>query len=170
MTDKKKKTTPSINVTRGRKQPARSGAKKASDAKQKSSGSWTDVPAGLAEGARDVWLAGLGALSVVEDQGTKLFRALVQEGKSWEKTRREEAEAALKEAEKESEETVEAAQEAMDEQVVRRVREGVDAALDRAGVPTRTAMDDLRQQIDDLAIKADRLAAQLDKQGDGAPQ
>jgi poly(hydroxyalkanoate) granule-associated protein len=108
-------------------------------------------------------------LSVVEDQGTKLFRALVQEGKSWEKTRRQEAEAALKEAEKQSEETAEAAQEAIDEQVVRRVREGVDVALNRAGVPTRAAMDDLRQRINDLAIKADRLATQLDRQGDGAP-
>lgn len=170
MTDEKKnKATPSINVTRGRKKPTRSTAKEASGSKPASSGSWMDVPAGLAEGARDVWLAGLGALSIVEDQGAKLFRALVQEGKSWEKTRRKEAEAALKEAEEEGAKTAEAAQEALDEQVARRVRDRVDAALNRAGVPTRAAMDDLRQQIDDLAIKADRLAAQLDKQGDGAP-
>lgn len=158
---------PSINVTRGKKKPPR--ARKTSGSKKDSS-SW--LPFGLDESAREMWLAGLGALSVVEDQGAKLYRALVQEGKNWEKARREETEAALKEVEAQTEETLEAAQETVDEQVVRRVREGVDAALDRAGVPTRAAMDDLRQQVNELAKKTDRLAEQLEEQqlqerGDG---
>lgn len=159
---------PSINITRGKKKPPRSQA--AADGGSPSSGSWLSLPSGLTRSARDVWLAGLGALSVVEDQGTKLFRALVQEGKDWEQTRRAETEKALKEAERQREQAVDTAQEALDDQVVRRVRQGVDAALERAGVPTRAAMDDLRQQVDDLAVKAEQLAAQLDEQGDGAPQ
>jgi poly(hydroxyalkanoate) granule-associated protein len=109
-----------------------------------------------------VWLAGLGALSVVEDQGTKLFRALVQEGKSWEQKQRAEAEKTLKAAEKEGEQAAEAAKETLNKQVLRRVRSGVDTALDRAGVPTRTDLEDLQAQVDTLAQKADRLAVQLD--------
>lgn len=162
MADNENNAKPSINVTRGKKKPPRS--QKASGTKKEPSSNW--IPFGLGEGVRDVWLAGLGALSVVEDQGAKLYRALVQEGKNWEKARRKETEAALNETEARTEETLEAAQETVDEQVVRRVREGVDAALDRAGVPTRAAMDDLRQQVNELAKKTDRLAAQLEEQGD----
>lgn len=154
---------PSINITRGKKKPSRS--QNASAPKKETSGRW--LPFSLGESAREAWLAGLGALSLVEDQGAKLYRALVQEGKNWEKTRREETEAALKEAETHTEETLEAAQETVDEQVVRRVRVGVDAALDRAGVPTRAAMDDLRQQVNELAKKTDRLAAQLEEKTSG---
>jgi poly(hydroxyalkanoate) granule-associated protein len=153
---------PSINITRGKKKAPRSDAP--SQPKPKASDSWFGTPDSLASGARDVWLAGLGALSVVEDQGTKLFRALVQEGKDWEKTQREGAGKALKAAEHEGEQVAAATKEALDEQVVRRVRNGVDAALGRVGVPTRSAIDDLRDQVDELAQKADRIAMQLEQE------
>ena len=160
MADSESNATPSINITRGTKKPPRS--KQASDEQHASSSSW--LPLGLDKSAREVWLAGLGALSIVEDQGTKLYQALVREGKNWEKTRREETEAALKEAGAQAEETLEEGQETVDEQVVRRVREGVDAALNRAGVPTRATMDELREQVNELAKKTDRIAAQLEEE------
>jgi poly(hydroxyalkanoate) granule-associated protein len=152
---------PSINITRGKKNSPRPN--KPSQTTPNDSSGWFGLPTDLTSGARDVWLAGLGALSVVEDQGAKLFRALVQEGKSWEKTQRDEASKALKAAEEEGEQVAEATKEALDEQVVRRVREGVDSALSQAGIPTRSSIDALRAQVDDLAQKADRLAAQLDE-------
>jgi len=171
MADEANDKKPSINITRGKRKSPRSDkssrSTKPERAESNDESSWFGLPTDLASGARDVWLAGLGALSVVEDQGSKLFRALVQEGKSWEKTQRDEAGKALKAAEEEGEQVAEATKEALDEQVVRRVRSGVDAALDRAGVPTRAALDDLRSQVDDLAQHADQLAAQLDEQ-DGA--
>ena len=168
MTDTTESKKPSINITRGKKKPPRS--EKPTRTETTESSGWFDLSANLASGARDVWLAGLGALSVVEDQGTKLFRALVQEGKSWEKTQREEAAKAMKTAEEQSEQAAEAAKETLDAQVIRRVRSGVDAALDRAGVPTRAALDNLQSQVDELAQKADQLAMQLEREdrADGA--
>lgn len=151
---------PSINITRGKKKTPRS--KRSTRSEPEASSSWFDVPGNLVSGVREVWLAGLGAFSVVEDQGTKLFRALVQEGKSWEQKQRAETEKVLKAAEKEGEQVAEATKETLNKQVLRRVRSGVDTALDRAGVPTRTDLEDLQAQVDALAQKADRLAAQLD--------
>ncbi len=156
---------PSINITRGKKKPPRSN-KPSQKTTSNDSSSWFDLPTDLTSGARDVWLAGLGVLSVVEDQGAKLFRALVQEGKNWEKTQHDAASSALKAAEEETEQVAEATTEALDEQGVRRVREGVDSALSRAGLPTRSSIDTLRAQVNDLAQKADRLAAQLDESDD----
>lgn len=78
MTDTKK---PRINVTRGAKRPS---PRKAPPEHQPTQTGWWDQ-------MHNVWLAGLGVLSVVEEQSTKLFRALVEEGKRWEQTRREEA-------------------------------------------------------------------------------
>ncbi len=171
MADATNDKKPSINITRGKRTAPRSDTSSRSTKPERAASndanSWFGLPASLTSGARDVWLAGLGALSVVEDQGGKLFRALVQEGKSWEKTQRDETGKTLKAAEHEGEQVAEATKEALNEHVVRRVRSGVDAALDRAGVPTRAALNDLRTQVDDLAQQADQLAAQLDEQ-DGA--
>lgn len=152
--------TPSINITRGKKKPPRpqSSTRSSGDA----SDGWLNLPADLASGAREVWLAGLGALAVVEEQGSKLFRALVEEGQRWEETQRAEAQHALEQAEAQHEETADAARETLNEQVVRRIRDGVDMALERAGVPTRGALNELQAQVDQLAQQADRLAAQLE--------
>ena len=37
----------------------------------------------LADRGRDVWLAGLGALATVEEEGSKLFARLVERGKEY---------------------------------------------------------------------------------------
>lgn len=161
---------PTINVTRGERKPRRAAASERET--RESGGGWSAglgaLPMGLARNARDVWLAGLGALAVVEDQGTKLFRALVEEGKTWEQERREGTEATLWQVATETDRAETATSEAIDEQVVHRMRQGVDAALARAGVPTRAALDDLHGQVDALAQKADRLAEQLEATGDEA--
>lgn len=159
---------PRINVTRGRRKRPKS--KTSSSRKQSASSSAWGIPSGLAElsdqvadGVRDVWLAGLGALSVVEEQGSKVFRGLVEEGKEWEQERRDQVKKALKAPEEATEDAADAAVSAS-EQVTERVREGVDAALERAGVPSRRAMDNLRRQVNDLSVKADKLAQALEQQ------
>ena len=160
MADDKKK--PSINITRG-KRSKRSSKKKASA--QTPDAGWS-IPTGLGDVAgitREVWLAGLGALSVVGETGGKLFGALVREGKQWEQQRRESAKTALKAAQKQPEK----AREVLDEAVVHRIQERTDAALERVGLPTKEALDSLKQQVDELALKADQLYTKLEQQGDG---
>src|SRR6056297_3345088 len=80
--------SPKINVTRGNR----------SDRKKRASGTAAsgpsvpgpmEVASGLARSVQNLWWAGLGALSVAEEAGTKVFDALVEEGKSWERAQRE---------------------------------------------------------------------------------
>lgn len=153
MADDKK---PQINITRG-KRTKRASKKQAASSKAEPEG-WS-VPTGLGGLAREVWLAGLGTLSVVEEEGEKLFGVLVEEGKRWEQQRRDEAAAVLRAAQ----DAPKAARKTLDEQVVRRVQERTDAALERAGLPTKEALDRLKQQVDELMLTTDQLHAKLEK-------
>lgn len=145
--------SPKINVTRGKKE--RSNSRKSSDGT--SSGSELPgamaVASGLARSARNLWLAGLGALSVAEEAGTQVFDALVEEGKSWEQERRETTE---RTAEKVQQLTTDGtkAVEAVEEQV----RNEVNDVLQQLGVPHRDDVEDLRDQVDALSEKLDALA------------
>lgn len=173
MADKNK---PRINITRG-KRDRPSSTSSTSDASSSASADspsawlapsrWIECSDQVANSVRDVWLAGLGAIAVVEEQGTKLFESLVEEGKAWEQERREEAVRAYKEMEDRVKEQAEMSTEtdaSMEAQIAKRVRDGVDAALERAGMPSQRALDELRDQVDALAAKADRLAQSLEEQ------
>ena len=98
----------------------------------------------LRESAHQIWLAGLGALSLVEDESGKFFKSLVKRGKTFEveaKDRVEEIKAKL---------DVKAA--ATD--VIDRIGEGVDdnmtAVLHRLGLPTKKEIDGLSKRVDRL--------------------
>lgn len=163
---------PRISITRGKRKNPKSASASTSSTKS-SSGTWF-LPSGLgalseqvADGVRDVWLAGLGTLSVAEEQGTKLFRSLVKEGEAWERERREQAARAFKQVEERIETSVEEGRDeavSINQKVTHQVRESVDAALERLGVPSQQALDDLRRQVDELSAQADRLARSLEKQ------
>jgi len=144
--------SPKINVTRGKKK--RSNKK---SSKKKSAGS--DLPgamemaSGLARRARNMWLAGLGALSVAEEAGTQVFNALVEEGKSWEQERRKQTERTAQQVQNLTEEGTQAI-----EAVEERVRTEVNDALKQIGVPRRDDVQELRDQVDALSKKMDALA------------
>jgi poly(hydroxyalkanoate) granule-associated protein len=150
---------PTINVTRGSRGKKNGRSKKKRRSASSSSGSLPsamDVAQSVAETTRRFWLAGLGAISMAEETGTNVFNALVEEGKSWEQARRERTEAATKQLRRIASEGAETAG-AIEE----RVRDEIDGALERVGVPNRDDIDDLRGQVDDLGRKVDRLAEML---------
>jgi poly(hydroxyalkanoate) granule-associated protein len=98
----------------------------------------------IRESAHQIWLAGLGALSLVEDEGGKFFKSLVKRGKVFEsdtKDRVEELKAKL--------DVKKAATDAMD-----RIGDGVDenltAVLHRLGLPTKKEIDGLSKRVDRL--------------------
>lgn len=142
---------PTITVTRGNR-TERSRRKGASS--QSSGGSLPGpgtVVSGLFRGARNAWWAGLGVLAAAQEVGTQVFEALVEEGKSWEQARRERRE-----------ETARQVQQMVGESkavkaVEDRVRDEVNEALRRVGVPHRDEVDALRTQIDALGEKIERL-------------
>lgn len=47
--------------------------------------SWLEISGDLAEQARDVWIAGLGAVSVAEEAGKKAYGSLLARGEEWER-------------------------------------------------------------------------------------
>jgi poly(hydroxyalkanoate) granule-associated protein len=159
---------PTINVTRGSRGKKNGRSKKKRQSTSNPSGSLPsamDVAQSVAETTRRFWLAGLGAISMAEETGTNVFNALVEEGKSWEQARRERTEAATKQLRRIASEGAETAG-AIEE----RVRDEIDGALERVGVPNRDDIDDLRGQVDDLGKKVDRLAEMLREEREAADE
>lgn len=119
-----------------------------------------DIQKELADRGRDVWLAGLGALATVEEEGSKLFNRLIERGKTYEgqstKQIKELSERVSKQQKKAMErasDTAEAAQSTF--------ANTVDKALERFGVPTRAEIDTLSKKVDKLSRQIDRLSKTL---------
>jgi len=124
--------------------------------------SFEDMQKEWAERGRDVWLAGLGALATVEEEGSKLFARLVERGKDYEsmsakqiKELTERMSEQQKKAIEQAEETTTAAQSAF--------ANTIDKAFERFGVPTRSEVNDLSEKVDKLSKQIDQLAKNLDK-------
>jgi len=152
--------TPTISVTRGKRSDRR-------EERSRKTGSGSAVPgpmdmaAGLVRGAQSLWWAGLGALSVAEEAGARVFDALVEEGTSWEQARREQRQATVERVEAFTTKSTRAV-----EEVEARVHDEIHAALRRLGVPRRRDVDELRDRVDALSEKLDRLTAAVDESRD----
>jgi poly(hydroxyalkanoate) granule-associated protein len=153
--------SPKINVTRGKRSDKNTSSRKQSAGSDLPGA--LEIASGLARSARELWLAGLGALSVAEDAGTKVFNALVEEGKSWEQQRRQRTQKTARQVERITEEGAQAV-----ESIEQRVRDEVDGVLQRIGVPRRDDIEELRDQVDALSEKMDRLADAVQEQSGDA--
>jgi poly(hydroxyalkanoate) granule-associated protein len=117
----------------------------------------------LTERGRDVWLAGLGALATVEEEGTKLFNRLVDRGQEFEEERRHELEEATETVREQSDEALSQLEEA-GEETQSMLTETVNSALERFGVPTRKEVDDLADKVDHLSQQVGELAEHLSEE------
>src|SRR6476661_2208096 len=94
------------------------------------------------ESVEQVWLAGLGALALTEEEGSKFFRALVKKGEGIEKRSR----ARLAD-------TMEAARNAPSttlSKLERQVDTTLENVMHRLGVPTRNEISSLSRRIEGL--------------------
>ena len=156
--------TPEITVTRG-KRHKRSERSRTSSSATRSPSSGLGLPglgtvvSGAIRSAHNVWRAGLGVVAVVHDAGTQVFDSLVEEGKSWGQARRERTAARAQQVQhlSDEEKTVRAVED--------RVREEVNDALQRVGVPHRDDVDDLRAQIDALSERVAQLRQTVEDDG-----
>lgn len=105
----------------------------------------------IKESAQKIWLAGLGALSVAEEEGAKMFDTLVDRGREWEGRGKERMDKARSRVEH-----------AVDD-VEGRIDERVSAALHRFGVPTRDEIRELTRRVEELNAKLGKL--NLSKEG-----
>jgi polyhydroxyalkanoate synthesis regulator phasin len=95
---------------------------------------------------RDIWLAGLGAVATMDEEGTEVFDRLVEHGKHVEAERR-----------KKLSEQRDRVAHALEENVY----DPLVSALKRVGVSTHEEIRDLTARVDSLAHKVDRLVTRL---------
>ena len=114
----------------------------------------------LTERGREVWLAGLGALATVEEEGTKLFNRLVDRGQDFEEERQAKIEEATEKVREQSDEALAQLEEA-GEETQSMLADSIKAALERFGVPTQTEVDDLAEKVDHLSKQVEALADRL---------
>ena len=112
---------------------------------------------------RDVWLAGLGAVATVEEEGSTLFTTLVKRGEELEGAGRKRLGAVktgLGERQKSLTQTVEET-----------VYEPLLKAMSRFGVPTRGEIKDLSAKVDALTHQVDLLVNKMaQRPGNGGPE
>ncbi|MEO8012165.1 MAG: phasin family protein, partial [Dokdonella sp.] len=130
-------------------------------------------PAGktIVESAQHIWLAGLGAFAKAQDEGTRLFEALVREGVALEqKTRkitvgkageaRQVVESAVGQVKERSQETWDKLEKVFESRVSR--------ALNRLGVPGSDELKGLTSRVEDLAREVHKLNAKPEAKSVGA--
>ena len=128
-----------------------------------------DFPAGVADSAREIWMAGIGALSTVEEAGAEWFDGLVKKGEHWERESRKALTAATKQAGAAAEGAKQTAGDlakkplqwssAAEAEVQRIVEQSVEGVLHRMNVPTHDEVQDLIQRVQTLTGKVDALSA-----------
>jgi len=117
--------------------------------------------------AREVWLAGLGALSRLEEEGDKVFQTLIERGKEYEDKRREQIEETTENFRNQQQSFTEDVTERLDnatKSVEKAVSDTLSGTLGRLGVPTQNEVRGLSRRVGELSEKLDALSDMLDAQ------
>lgn len=111
---------------------------------------------GVVDSAQQIWLAGLGALSKTQTEGTKLFDALVREGEAVQARTVKAADSTVDEVKGRVEEIKVKASDNLDklEQVF---EQRVSRVLNSLGVPTHDDIRELTRQVEELAAQVREL-------------
>jgi poly(hydroxyalkanoate) granule-associated protein len=100
--------------------------------------------------AQQIWQAGLGAFGQAQEQGSKLFDALVKEGSSWEKATRKFTSAKVDEVREVVESTMSSVRERASDTLDRLERvfeDRVSRALGKLGIPGKKDLEELSKQV-----------------------
>ena len=117
-----------------------------------------DIQKEVKESAHQVWLAGLGALAVAEEEGSKLFKTLVEKGEGFE----ERGKSRFKKVSETVEEQVETARDSAESawgKLGKSFDQKVADALQRLGVPSRMEIQKLTKRVEQLTKKVDQAAS-----------
>lgn len=117
--------------------------------------------------AREIWLAGLGALERLEQEGDKVFESLVERGKRYEDTRRDQIEEATENLREQQETLTEDVTQRLDDatkSVEEAVSDTLSGTLGQLGVATRSEVRNLSRRVGELSKKLDALSDMLDAQ------
>ena len=109
----------------------------------------------IRDSATKIWLAGLGAFSKGQEEGGKLFEALVREGEAVQNRASKSAQEAISDARTKATGTWDK----LEQVFVERVQ----GALHSLDVPTKQDIDALSKRVQELTKVADRLSAHLEE-------
>ena len=115
-----------------------------------------DYQAELKDNAHKIWLAGLGALSAAEDEGSKMFKNLVARGEAFESRGRERYDE-VKEKVEDVAEKAKGRAETTWEKAESKLDDAVASALGRLGVPSRDEIATLTQRVEELTAVVEKL-------------
>jgi poly(hydroxyalkanoate) granule-associated protein len=113
------------------------------------------------ETAQNVWLAGLGALTLAEDQGGKLFKALVKKGEAIDSKNKKRFSGMVKDVEARVEvvkETVVDAASGTRAKIESGLENSMASVMHTLGVPTRSEIKTLTKKVDALTQSVDKKA------------
>lgn len=115
-----------------------------------------NVPEELKESVHKVWLAGLGALATAEEEGSKLFRTLVEKGETYEtkgKGRFEDLKGDVRDAADKAKEKAESTW----DKVEGKFDDTVASTMRRLGVPNREEIATLTKRVEELTAVVEQL-------------
>ena len=104
------------------------------------------------DSAHKIWLAGLGALAMAEQEGTKVFHNLVEAGEEFEargKKRFTLVKGKVQEAREVAEKEIGKLGETLDDKVAN--------AVQKLGVPSRDEIQRLTKRVEELTVKVDKI-------------
>jgi poly(hydroxyalkanoate) granule-associated protein len=117
--------------------------------KLKSVGKDSQLSATIRESAQQIWLAGLGAFAKAQQEGNKVFDALVRQGESIQKGTRKVAEDKVTEMAAKATGTWDKLEQVFENRVAR--------SLHSLGVPTRDEVAVLARRVAELKAEVDKL-------------
>ncbi|MCU0303715.1 MAG: phasin family protein [Thermoanaerobaculales bacterium] len=106
----------------------------------------------VTENAHQIWLAGLGAVAMAQEEGGKLFSTLVKKGEGYEKIGRDKVGQAMGAVS-----GVKVVAESYWETFERTLDDKVTAVIHRLGVPTKDEIDILTERVEKLTSAIDKL-------------
>ncbi len=116
----------------------------------------SDYQTDLKDNAHKIWLAGLGALQAAEEEGSKLFKNLVERGESFQGRGRETYEEVKDRVGDAAGKAKDRAETTWDK-VESRLDDAVTSALGRLGVPSRDEIATLTQRVEELTAVVENL-------------
>ena len=122
----------------------------------------------LTEKGRDIWLAGLGALSVAEQEGNKVFASLIEKGTALESRGRDQIEEVVNKLKGEVETRTDSVKDrvtSVTDKVEGTVTTQIESVLSRLEVPTRGEVKKLTAKVENLMKKVEALTSVLEKDG-----
>ena len=114
----------------------------------------------IRESTNNIWLAGLGAFAKAQEEGGKLFEALVKEGEAVQKRTSRTAGEAMTEIKDRATGTWDKLEQVFEDRVAR--------ALRSLAVPTKADIDALSKRVAELTAVAEKLSATMEEGGKSA--